>query len=290
MSNSAATDNEYRPSGSWQIRFEDLTLGYDNHVVLDKINAALPGGRISMILGSSGGGKSTLLRHMVGLRKPMSGRILLGDFDLFNLPEKSFRALRRRMGMLFQDGALLGSMNLADNIALPLYEHTKLDQQTIGEVVLHTLEMVGMADFGHYYPNELSGGMRKRAGLARAMVTSPPILLCDEPTSGLDPINSAQMDDLLLELKAQNPAMTIVVVSHDIQSLFKIADHALVLNKGGIAFNGPVKELKSTEDPFLKEFLSRSAKALAEQTQRHALSPETRQKVQNAVDKWIRND
>ncbi|MDR2892276.1 MAG: ATP-binding cassette domain-containing protein [Deltaproteobacteria bacterium] len=284
--NNAAMDME--PTKSWNIRLVDLTLGYEDKVILDRINASMPGGKITVILGGSGGGKSTLLRHLVGLRKPLSGKIMLDKYDLFELSDKSFRALRRRMGMLFQDGALLGSLSLADNVGLPLKEHTGLSEKTIAEVVQYNLDLVGLADYGDYYPNELSGGMRKRAGLARAMITSPPILLCDEPTSGLDPINAAQMDALLVSLKKQNPDMTIVVVSHDIESLYTIADHVMVLNNGGIAYNGSMEDLKQTKDPFLRRFLDRNT--IYEETRedlRFAMRPETRNKVQNALDAWL---
>jgi phospholipid/cholesterol/gamma-HCH transport system ATP-binding protein len=273
---------------AWDIKLVDLTLGYEQKVVLDKINATIPGGKISVILGGSGGGKSTLLRHLVGLRRPISGKILLDKYDMFSLPDKDFRALRRRMGMLFQDGALLGSMNLEDNVGLSLKEHTSLPERVIKEVVLHTLELVGMADFAEYYPNELSGGMRKRAGLARAMVTAPPILLCDEPTSGLDPITAAQMDALLITLKHQNPQMTIVVVSHDLESLYAIADHVMVLNEGGIAFNGSKTELKQSADPFLKRFLDRTTIHDDDKKKsRFILQPATQEQVKNALDKWL---
>lgn len=274
---------------AWDIVFEALTLGYDKHVVLDGINGMLPGGEISVILGSSGCGKSTLLRHLVGLRTPLSGKILLGKYDIFALPQKSFRAMRRRMGMLFQDGALLSSLNLAENVALPLREHTTLSSKMIFEVVMHNLAMVGLADYAFFYPNQLSGGMRKRAGLARAMITQPPILLCDEPTSGLDPINSAQMDALLLDLKEKNPGMTIVVVSHDIQSLYTIADHALVLNDKKIVFNGPLADLKTATDPFLVNFLNRNLAEhkLKSDAQKYPLPEGRREILQNALDEWL---
>lgn len=275
---------------AWEIKFEDLTLGYDEHVVLDNINGSLPGGEISVILGSSGGGKSTLLRHLVGLRRPISGKIHLGKYDIFELPNKKFRALRRRMGMLFQDGALLGSLTLAENVSLPLREHTTLSSRMVYEVVMHSLDMVGLADFGTFYPNQLSGGMRKRAGLARAMITRPPILLCDEPTSGLDPINSAQMDTLLLDLKKQSPGMTIVVVSHDIQSLYAIADHVLVLNDKKIVFNGPLDELQHSDDEFLRRFLSREQSRDGAPTKRKIRCPLSmaKQKIlQESLDEWL---
>lgn len=246
-------------SNGWDIRLENLRLGYDDTVVLDDISAILPAGKISVILGGSGDGKSTLLRHILGLKRPMAGKIFLGPHDLFQLSNRQFRKVRRRMGVLFQDGALLGSLTLGENVALPLTEHTKLDRATIRNIVYHKLALVGLDKYADYYPNQLSGGMRKRAGLARAIVTDPPILMCDEPTSGLDPINSAQMDRLLLDMKHHFPEMTIIVVSHDLESLYTIADHALVLHGGKAAYNGTLEPLRQTTDPYLRQFLDRSA-------------------------------
>ena len=181
----------------WSIELNELCLGYGKTVVLKDITDTFPAGEISVILGGSGCGKSTLLRHILGLNKPFRGSIKLGGKDLFALKEDEFRKVRRHMGVLFQDGALLGSLTLAQNVGLPLFEHTNLPQKMIDEVVDYNLSLVGLEKFRSYFPNQLSGGMRKRAGLARAMVMNPPLLLCDEPTSGLDPINSAQMDHLL---------------------------------------------------------------------------------------------
>lgn len=262
---------------TWDIRLNGLRLGYGTHVVLDNVSGTLPGGRISFILGGSGCGKSTLLRHILGLRRPMAGSIELGSQDLFALPTKQFRKLRRRMGVLFQDGALLGSLTLGDNVALPLREHTNLAPSAIDALVQYNLGLVGLAEFARYYPSELSGGMRKRAGLARAMVMNPPILLCDEPTSGLDPINAAQMDQLLLDLRSHFPTMTIVVVSHDLQSLFNIADHVLVLNEGRAVYEGGLAELRATQDPYLRNFLDRTPSA-TRQTPAE-LPPEVRQEL-----------
>ncbi len=269
---------------AWDIHLENLRLGYGATVVLDDINATLPGGKISVILGGSGGGKSTLLRHIIGLARPMRGRILLGNQDIFSLSDKEFRRLRRRMGVLFQDGALLGSLTLAENVGLPLREHTNLTAQDIRDLVLHKLSLVGLENFPDYHPGQLSGGMRKRAGLARALVTDPPILFCDEPTSGLDPINAAQMDALLLAMKKQYPEMTIVVVSHDLASLKTIADHVLVLHNGGVAFNSLPRDLAATNDPYLRRFLNREPEedmgsAPADVT----LAP----KVRAALDAWL---
>jgi len=273
---------------AWDIRFENLTLGYEGDIVLENINGILPGGKISVIMGSSGCGKSTLLRHMVGLREPMAGKIFLGSYDIFDLSTSSFRVLRRRMGMLFQDGALLGSFTLAENISLPLREHTNLSSKLIYEVVMHNLEMVGLADYANYYPSQLSGGMRKRGGLARAMITQPPILLCDEPTSGLDPANAGQMDELLLKLKAQHPDMTIVVVSHDTQSLYSIADHVLTLNERKIIFNDSLETLKRSDAPFIRDFLSRKKSGPPSATSIAHSFPENKRKIlKNALDEWL---
>lgn len=269
---------------AWDIQLENLRLGYGKTVVLDNVNACLPGGRISVILGGSGGGKSTLLRHIIGLARPMKGKILLGGRDIFSLSDKEFRRFRRRMGVLFQDGALLGSLTLAENVGLPLREHTLLTAADIRDLVLHKLALVGLEKFPDYYPGQLSGGMRKRAGLARALITDPPILFCDEPTSGLDPINAAQMDALLLNMKKQYPEMTIVVVSHDLASLKTIADHVLVLHNGGVAFNGPPDELETTSDDYLRRFLHRQPEeAFDNAPSPVALAP----KVREALDAWL---
>ncbi len=274
----------------WDIELENLRLGYGDHVVLDNVNAVIPAGRITVILGGSGGGKSTLLRHVIGLSRPMAGRILLGGKDIFALPHKAFRRVRRRMGVLFQDGALLGSLTVGENVGLPLKEHTRLAPRVIREIVLHKLALVGLADFADYYPAELSGGMRKRAGLARAMVTDPPILLCDEPTSGLDPISAAQMDELLLDMKERFPTMTIVSVSHDMASVRTIADHVIVLYNKGFAYNGDLEGLKKTADPYLRQFMERRSMRQEQlDDPRLVLSEETRSAMHAALDNWQAN-
>lgn len=231
-------------------------MGYGERVVLRNVHTVLPGGRISVILGGSGCGKSTLLRNILGLVPLRTGRILLGGKDLATMGAKEQLAIRRRMGVLFQDGALLGSLRLGENIALPLREHTELNDTLIEEVVRMKLSLVGLADFMDYFPSELSGGMRKRAGLARGMALDPAVLLCDEPTSGLDPITSADMDQLILELRATFE-MSIVVVTHDLESLFTIADHVVVLNKGEMLFEGSLDALTRCTDPFITQFLER---------------------------------
>jgi phospholipid/cholesterol/gamma-HCH transport system ATP-binding protein len=267
----------------WSISLENLTVGYGDNVVLKNISDVLPAGQISVILGGSGCGKSTLLRHILGLNRPLSGVLRLGEHDLSKLSRREINRVRRRMGMLFQDGALLGSLTLGQNVALPLVELTRMPQQMISEVVQYKLSLVGLEDFTDYFPNQLSGGMRKRAGLARALVMDPPILLCDEPTSGLDPINAAQMDELLLSLKHEFPDTTIVVVSHDLTSTKGIADHILMLYNKGIVFSGSRNELESCNDIYVRQFMDRKATG-------HALGINSlSDKVRAELNRWMEN-
>ncbi len=266
----------------WDICLDNLSVGYGERVVLSNLNACIPGGQITMILGESGCGKSTLLRHIIGLNRPIEGRILHGGEDLFALPLRHFRRIRRRFGVLFQDGALLGSLSLAENVGLPLHEHTKLDKDLLQEAVGRCLRLVGLEDFGSFFPGELSGGMKKRGGLARAIVTEPPVLFCDEPTSGLDPINAAQMDELLLQMKARYPHMSIVVVTHDMASVRKIADYVLVLREGRLVFSGTVTELEETKDAYLQGFLLRQT-AEEQQSDLSAVHPD----VRAALEAWL---
>lgn len=267
---------------AWDIQFKNLALGYGNHVVLSDLNATLPAGKISVILGGSGGGKSTILRHIAGLQKPISGEILIGGKNIFKLSAKDFRRIRRRMGVLFQDGALLGALTLAENVTLPLSQHLRLSKALLRQAALRVLGMVGLADFPNFYPNELSGGMRKRAGLARAIIAEPLLLLCDEPTSGLDPITAARMDELLLSLHKNYPEMTLVVVSHDLASLKRIADYVMVLRAGRACFLGTAEELEKSDDPYLAQFLAREPGPIDADFQRPP-NP----KVQAALEKWL---
>lgn len=238
------------------IALSDVSVGYGERTVLSGVTTVLPGGKVSVILGGSGCGKSTLLRNIIGLVPIQGGRIVLGGHDMAEISEAERLDVRRRMGVLFQDGALLGSLRLGENIALPLREHTELTDSLIEEIVRLKLRLVGLADFMDYFPSELSGGMRKRAGLARAMALDPAVLLCDEPTSGLDPITAADMDQLILELRATFD-MTIVVVTHDLESLYAIADHVVVLSAGRMLFEGPLARLAASDDPFIHQFLAR---------------------------------
>lgn len=239
------------------ITLKKLSLGYPGKVLMENLNAVLPAGKISVILGGSGCGKSTLLRHILGLNTPVGGEIFLGDTNLTALDSgDEYKQIRTRMGVLFQDGAMLGSLTLGENVALPMQEHTELPDSIIEEVVQMKLRMVGLGDFMHYFPNQLSGGMRKRAGLARAMVMDPTTLLCDEPSSGLDPITAADLDQLILKLK-ETFHVTIVVVTHDLDSLFNIADHVVVLHKGCCLYQGDIEELKQSDNEYIIDFLER---------------------------------
>lgn len=238
------------------IRTKNLAVGYPGNVVLRDANIVLPGGAVSVILGGSGCGKSTLLRHILGLAVPSEGQIFIEDEDLFSMKPKRFYLHKQSMGVLFQDGALLGSLTLGENVSLPLLEHTDLDEATIATMVRLKLSLVGLEKFVEYYPNQLSGGMRKRAGLARALIMDPKILLCDEPSAGLDPITAAEVDQLILDLH-DAMGMTIVVVTHDLDSLFTIADHVVVLHKGNVLFEGAIDELKETKDEYIRQFLDR---------------------------------
>lgn len=242
---------------AWEIQFKNLSAGYGGKAILSGITATLPAGKISVILGGSGVGKSTLLRQIVGLSRPISGEILINGKDISRLKGLELRRIRRRMGVLFQDGALLGSLTLSQNVALPLSQHLSLPKRLFEEASLRVLGMVGLAEYASYYPNQLSGGMRKRAGLARAIIADPAILLCDEPTSGLDPITAARMDDLLLAMHHEYPEMTLVIVSHDLESLKRIADYVLVLDQGTRLFSGTLEELEKSDNEYLRQFMNR---------------------------------
>lgn len=267
---------------AWDIRIEHLDGGYGDHLVLNDLSTCLPGGAISVILGESGCGKTTLLRIILGLTPPRAGRILLGDRDIFSLSSRQFHKIRRRFGVLFQDGALLGALTLAENVALPLKEHTALPQKILREAALRTLRLVGLEAFADFYPSELSGGMRKRAGLARAIVTEPPVLFCDEPTSGLDPITAAQMDQLLLDMKRHYPHMTTVVITHDLGSVMHIADHVLVIQKGEAVFSGSRQELESSNAPYIRQFLDRKP-----EEDRRMVTPPLDEVVRSALAEWL---
>jgi len=267
---------------AWSISIEHLCGGYGGRLVLEDFSAELPAGVITAILGESGCGKTTLLRFLLGLNRPVSGKIIIGGRNICEMPQGQFRKLRRRFGVLFQDGALISSLSLRENIALPLMEHTRLSKKVIGEAAVRTLALVGLDKFAGYYPGELSGGMRKRAGLARAIVTEPPVLFCDEPTSGLDPVTAAQMDQLLLDMRRCYPDMTIVVVTHDLDSVRRIADNVLVLRDKKVAFSGSLEALDSSEDPYIRMLLDRKFVE-----SRRMTAPPLNEELRSALAEWL---
>jgi phospholipid/cholesterol/gamma-HCH transport system ATP-binding protein len=242
-----------------KIEIRDLTMAYGSFVVMRDINARVRAGEIFVIMGGSGCGKSTLLKHMVGLKAPAKGDILYDGNSFWHSSEAERQAMLRRFGVLFQSGALWSSMTLAENVALPLGEFTTLSEKEIDQIVRLKLSLVGLKGFEDYYPSEISGGMRKRAGLARAMALDPEILFFDEPSAGLDPISSRRLDDLIRELRDSLGA-TIVVVSHELQSIFTVADNSIFLDANTRtmrAEGNPRELLNNSKDPVLLEFLTR---------------------------------
>ncbi len=238
------------------IEIRDLVTHYDETVILKHINASIPKGMTTVIVGGSGSGKTTLLKHLIGLLKPTSGSILIKGKDITSMTESELDEVRKKIGIAFQGSALLNSMTIGDNIALPVREHTRLEESTINIMVRIKLDLVGLSGFEGYYPSQLSGGMKKRAGIARAIAMDPELLFFDEPSSGLDPVTAAGIDELILKLKKAF-RMTVVVVTHELQSMLKIADHVIMLDMGEKIFEGTIEEFKLSEHPRVRMFLER---------------------------------
>jgi len=242
-----------------QIEVKNLTLAYGDFLIQQNLNFNIKRGEVFVIMGGSGCGKTTVLRSIIGLKAPSKGSILIGDKSMWDVDEAERDALKRNMGVLFQQGALWSSMTLAENIALSLQMYTELEAGEIREVCSLKLALVGLAGFEDYYPNEISGGMRKRAGLARAMALDPDILCFDEPSAGLDPLSSKLLDDLILELR-DSLGTTVLVVTHELASIFDIADNAIFLDpisKTQLAIGNP-KTLRDECDNFeVRNFLAR---------------------------------
>lgn len=241
------------------IRVENLVAGYGESVILKDVDFAVARGEILVIVGGSGCGKSTLLRHMIGLNPSLGGRVLIQGVDVDQASEDELTRVHQSIGVLFQSSALFGSMTLLENVSLPLIDFTDLPRELALELARAKLTMVGLAGFDNHLPSEISGGMKKRAGLARAMALDPLVLFFDEPSAGLDPVTSAELDRLILKIN-QGLGTTMVIVSHELASIFAIAHRVVVLDKGaqGVIAVGDPRELKDhSPDPRVREFFQR---------------------------------
>ena len=236
------------------IECDDVYKAFEGNQVLAGVNCEIPAGKITAIMGPSGTGKSVLLRHFVGLLYPDRGDVRVAGKSVPRLNEEELLELRRNVGMLFQDGALFSSMNLYDNVAFPLRQHTDFSESKIREIVEARLKEVGLTGSERKMPNELSGGMRKRAGFARALVLEPEILLFDEPDSGLDPVRTALLCDLIKEIQRKYGS-TGIVISHDIKSVFNIGDHIILLHDGKAVDQGTKEELQHSDNAFTQQFI-----------------------------------
>lgn len=239
------------------IQVENIYKQFNTQKVLGGVNFGISAGTVTSLMGRSGAGKSVLLKIMTGLEKPDSGSVWIDGKNLVRMNAKQLNKIRIRFGILFQEGALFDYLNVRENVAFPLRERTKLSDKQIVEMVDLHLDQVGLLNHGHKFPSELSGGMRKRAGLARALITKPDIVFFDEPTSGLDPITKSTIYKLIEKTHAQRD-MTYVIISHDIRGVLEISDEIMVLNDGQIAARGKPEELSQSSDPLVRQFLTGS--------------------------------
>jgi phospholipid/cholesterol/gamma-HCH transport system ATP-binding protein len=240
------------------ISLREVTKSFGSHTVLADISFDVPKGRITAILGPSGTGKSVLLKHIIGLLRPDRGQIWVEGEQLVGMREKDLYRIRRKFGVLFQDGALFGSMTLFDNIAFPLREHTRRTEAEVRRVVLDKAEMVGLVDHLRKTPGEVSGGMKKRAGLARALVLDPEIVLFDEPDSGLDPVRVAYLDELVTDVQRETGA-TFFIITHNIASVMRVADYMGVLFRSRLVEFAPKQRMADSDHPVIRQFLAGTA-------------------------------
>jgi phospholipid/cholesterol/gamma-HCH transport system ATP-binding protein len=250
-------------TGETLIRVEGFTAAYNGRVILNQLSFEVYRGEVFVILGGSGCGKSTLLKHMIGLYAPAAGTILIDGDNVATVEGQERQKLLRKFGVMYQSGALFGSMTVLDNVCLPLQEFTDLPPDAIRLIASMRLQRVGLDGFDDHMPSELSGGMQKRAAIARAMALDPQVLFLDEPSAGLDPITSAELDDLILSL-ARSLKITFVIVSHELASIFAIADRVIMLDKSakGIVATGKPQELRDLSDnPWVRQFFSRQPSA-----------------------------
>lgn len=232
----------------------DLYKALDGQPVLEGVSLSVAKGEIFAIIGKSGGGKTVLLKHLVGLLKPDRGRVVVDGVDIGGLGRKQLNRIRERFGMVFQGGALFDSLTVFDNVAFPLREKTPLHEPAIAEKVVGMLKQVGLADMGHKYPAEISGGMKKRVALARALIMEPEILLLDEPTTGLDPIRMCSIHNLILDLH-QRFGFTCVMVSHEIPEIFDVATKVAMLHQGTVVEVGTPEEIQDSSNPVVRQFI-----------------------------------
>jgi len=244
------------------IQVRELVAGYGEDVILDGVSFDVYEGEIFVVLGGSGCGKSTLLKHLIGLIPPISGKVIIDGDNISSPDDAIFQKVLRKIGVLFQSAALFGSMTLSENVALPIKEYTDLPQESVDTMVRMKLNLVNLDGYENHLPSEISGGMKKRAGLARAMALNPKILFFDEPSAGLDPVTSVELDNLIIHLN-KTLRTTMVIVTHELQSIFNVAHRVIMLDKnarGIIAEGDPAYLRDRSQNPFVKKFFNRQAK------------------------------